>query len=297
LIRSMTGFGLGEAELDGLTVRVEIRSVNHRFLQARFRLPSEFADLEPRVDALVKKNLSRGAVTLTVNTTRSTAASAVTVDEDLAGRYLKLLTKTAKRYSIEDDLKLSDLVGLPGVVTTRPDSKSHLREGKVLLGAVGEAIERLLRMRETEGSHLEDDIRKQGKAIEKLRVRIEKRMPKVIRAHFEGMKKRADNLLATEPTGKNGGIERADLARELALLAERTDVSEEISRLDSHIGQVNAVLEKGGEVGRKLDFLVQELYREANTIGSKAGDAKVAHAVVELKTHIERVREQVQNVE
>ena len=288
----MTGFGLGELGARGLTVRAEIRSVNHRFLQVRYRLPSEFADLEPKVDALIKKRLSRGSVTLTVSVTRTAAPTAVVVDEEIAGRYLKLLSRTAKKLEIENDLKLSDLVLLPGVVGTSLDDRGHLQEGKVLLSAVTAAVGNLVEMREVEGRSLVADIEKQSKAIARLRARIAKRMPAVVVAHFTGLQKRAQDLL-----GGGNTIEPRDLARELALLAERTDVSEEISRLESHLDQLADVLAKGGEVGRKLDFLVQELYREANTIGSKCNDAQVSHAVVELKTHIERVREQVQNLE
>jgi uncharacterized protein (TIGR00255 family) len=288
----MTGFGLGEVEASGLVVRVEIRSVNHRFLQTRFRLPSEFADLEPKVDQLVKKKLSRGAVTLTVIVTRAASPSSVIVDEEVAARYKRLLSKASKNLKLENDLALSNLIALPGVISTQPDAKAHQRESKVLLGAVGQAIEKLVVMREAEGSSMQADIMRQVKVITRIRTLVEKRLPKVVKAHFDNMRKRAEDLL-----GGDSGLEGRDLARELALLAERSDVSEETSRLDSHLDQLHAILGKGGEVGRKLDFLVQELYREANTIGSKAGDAEVAHAVVELKTHIERIREQVQNIE
>ena len=292
MLRSMTGFGLGEAETPGLVVRVEIRSVNHRFLQTRFRLPSEFADLEPRVDQAVKKRLSRGAVTLTVIVNRAAAPTSVVVDEELAGRYMKLLARISSKLKLENDLKLSNLISLPGVISSQPDESAHQRESKLMMTAVENAITNLVAMRETEGASMETDLLRQAKAIAKLRASIQKRLPKVLQAHFDGMRKRAEELMQGEHT-----FEGRDLARELALLAERSDVSEELSRLDSHLEQLHSILGKGGEVGRKLDFLVQELYREANTIGSKAGDAKVAHAVVDLKTHIERIREQVQNVE
>lgn len=292
MIRSMTGFGLGEAEAKGLGVRTEIRTVNHRFLQARFRLPSEFADLEPRVDAELKKVLSRGAVTLTVHVMRAAAPAAVQVDGDVAKRYLSLLRKTGKELKVEDDLKLSHLAALPGVVSSTSDGRGHASEAKVVMSSVRAALANLVEMREVEGKSLEADLRKQAKAIATLRRKIDKRMPTVVATHLENMRQRAEKLL-----GDDAKIEATDLARELALLSEKTDVSEEISRLDSHLEQLDTVLTKGGEVGRKLDFLVQELYREANTIGSKASDAQVAHHVVDLKTHIERVREQVQNVE
>ena len=292
MIRSMTGFGLGEVQADGLTVRVEVRSVNHRFLQARYRLPAEFADLEPQVDQAVKQRLSRGAVTLTAIATRAAAPQTVQVDDAVAARYLELLGKTAATLGVENDIKLSHLVGLPGVVASQADGAAHEEESQVLLGAVGTALDHLVAMRAEEGQALEADIRKHMGAIAELRAVIEGRMPVVVQEHFEASRKRAEDLL-----GPDSKIDPKDLSRELAMLAERSDVAEEISRLDSHANQLDVILSKGGEVGRKLDFLVQELYREANTVGSKAGDAEVAHAVVELKTHIERVREQVQNME
>lgn len=292
MIRSMTGFGLGEATSDGLVVRTEIRSVNHRFLQTRFRLPPEFAELEPRVDAVLKKVLSRGSVSLTVNTSRESTPTAVKVDHDLAGRYVKLLRKTAKQLELEDDLQLSHVAALPGVVGSSGDARGHQREAKVVMTSVGLAIESLVAMRCVEGRSLEKDIKKHARVIAQLYTRVSKRMPRAVAAHHKAMRMRAAKLL-----GDGGQIKPSDLARELAILTEKTDVSEELSRLESHMDQLHKVLRAGGEVGRKLDFLVQELYREANTICSKAADAQVAHIVVDLKTHIERVREQVQNIE
>lgn len=292
MIRSMTGFGLGQVEADGLVVRVEVRSVNHRFLQTRFRLPSEFADLEPRVDQLVKKHLARGAVTLTVNVTRESAPTTAVIEEELAARYVELLGEMAVRLGLENDLELSDVASLPGVIVQREDEAAHEREAETLVGAVELALANLVEMRGTEGAAIEADLRANAAVIAELRGRVAARMPEVVQRHFEGMKRRAEALL-----GDGTRIDPEDLTRELAVLSERADVSEELSRLSSHLEHLDAVLAEGGEVGRKLDFLVQELYREANTIGSKAGDAEVAHAVVDLKTHIERVREQVQNVE
>jgi uncharacterized protein (TIGR00255 family) len=292
LIRSMTGFGLGEIQADGFSVRVELRTVNHRFLQARFRLPSEFSSLEPQVDKLVKKSLARGAVTLTVIVDRSQEQTAVKVDEQAAARYAHLIGDLAKNLGIKNDMSLSSLVGLPGVISTQSGESDHDTEAKCLLEAVQQALTNLVEMRSVEGAHLEADIRSQADAVGNLRVTVGERMPIVVQQHFDNMRQRAEDLMGREAT-----IDPKDLSRELAMLAEKSDVAEEVSRLDSHLEQLDKVLLSGGEVGRKLDFLVQELYREANTIGSKVGDAEVAHAVVELKTHIERIREQVQNVE
>lgn len=288
----MTGFGLGEAQAEGLAVRVELRSVNHRFLQARYRLPPEFADLEPKVDQALKKRLSRGSVTLTAVATRAAAPTTVRVDEEVARRYVELLRNMARQLSVDNDMALSTLVGLPGVIATQVNETAHETESKTLLAAVEASLENLVEMRVQEGGSMEADIRGHMAAIADLRGQIGERIPQVVQGHFDNLRKRAADLLGPDST-----VDPADLGRELAILAEKTDVAEEVSRLDSHLEQLDSILCAGGEVGRKLDFLVQELYREANTIGSKAGDAQVAHAVVELKTHIERVREQVQNIE
>ncbi len=288
----MTGFGLGEVQNGGFTVRVELRSVNHRFLQARFRLPSEFSSLEPKVDKLVKSQLNRGAVTLTVIVDRRSSDNTVNVDEEAAGRYAHLLGNLARSMGIENDMTISTLVGLPGVVSTQSAEQDRDQEDANLLDAVRAAIDALVQMRETEGANLEADIRAEAKEVAALRKTIGERMPLVVQQHFENMRQRAQDLI-----GEGANLDPKDLARELAMLAEKADVAEEVSRLDSHLEQLDAVLKKGGEVGRKLDFLIQELYREANTIGSKVGDAQVAHSVVNLKTHIERIREQVQNIE
>lgn len=292
MIRSMTGFGLAEAERDGLVVRVEVRSVNHRFLQVKLRLGGEFADLEPQIDALVRKRCARGAVTVATQVVRTPGASGLLVDEQVAARYVRELRTLAGRLEVSDDLGLAALAQLPGVVAATSDPKRHRREAKLVLEVVDAALERLSEMRRTEGRNLERELRKHLLAITRLRARIEKRMPSVVRQHHLALRKRVAELLDRATV-----VPAADLARELAVLADRMDVSEELARLDSHLSQLDSLLERGGEAGRRLDFLVQELFRETNTIGSKCNDAKVAHAVVELKTHIERIREQVQNVE
>lgn len=288
----MTGFGRAEIEEEGLSLCVELRSVNHRFLQLRHRLPSDFGELEPKLEALVKKRVVRGSVSTSVNLARAGAPGAITVDMEVARRYRQLLASTARELSLADDLSIASLVGLPGVVVTRPDERRHRRELAAIAKACESALEQLVATRAAEGKSLERDLRRNATAIRRLVARIEKRMPGVVRAHMQSLEKRVREL-----TGDASSVQPADLTRELALIADRTDVGEELARLASHLGQLEGVLDKGGAVGRQLDFLVQELHREANTIGSKCNDAEVAHLVVELKTHIERVREQVQNVE
>jgi len=288
----MTGFGSAALEHKGLSVRVEIRSVNHRHLQTKTRLPGELAFLESQVEAAVKKRLHRGSTTVYVGVKRVATSGTVSLDADLAERYQELLTKLAGRLGIARELRLEGLVQLPGVLGAASDLTLADAEVRLILRAVQEALDALIATRESEGASIGRDLARCAQAIERLRARIAQRMPGVVREHHKNLKRRVEDLL----DGRTA-VAEADLARELALLADRLDVDEELSRLASHLGQLRALLEKGGAVGRQLEFLSQEFFREANTIGSKCNDARVAHSVVELKTQIERLREQVQNVE
>lgn len=289
----MTGFGVGTGEAGTNSVRIEVRSVNHRFLQVKSRLPGEFTYLDPQIEAMLRKKLERGSVSLSVQTSKRTGADAVSVNVEVAERYMKLLAGVAKKTGAQGEIGLAELVQLPGVIGSTASEKDNEAAGKKLLKIATEAVTAMIEMREAEGASLEADLRKNAVGAAKVTARIEKRMPVVVREHHKALKKRVADLMS----GTSGKIGESDLARELALIAERLDVAEELSRLESHIEQFDKVLTKGGAVGRRLDFLVQELQREANTIGSKCNDAQVAHAVVELKTLIERIREQIQNVE
>ncbi len=240
----------------------------------------------------MRKKLERGAVSLSVQASRTANAESVSINVDVVQRYAKLLAGVSKKTGISGELGLAELVQLPGVIGTATSETDTDVAAKKLLKIAGESVAAMIEMREAEGAALESDLRKNAAAATKVAARIEKRMPIVVREHHKSLKKRVADLL-----GSSSKVGDSDLARELALLAERLDVSEELTRLESHLEQFEKVLAKGGAVGRRLDFLVQELQREANTIGSKCNDAQVAHAVVELKTLIERVREQIQNVE
>lgn len=290
-LRSMTGFGAGTCSEADVHVRVEVRTVNHRYLQLKVKLPPDLAALESDVEAAVRKALERGAVTLSV-AVEAGATSAVRIDRELARRYLGELEALGKELALAGRPSLDTLLALPGVVGTEADSGLREREARLVRNAVRDALADLVVMREREGEALGADLRANAAAVTKEAARIGKRMPKVVREHHKKLQQRLQELL-----GGQTKIAASELPRELALLADRMDVSEELARLTSHLEQWDELLEKGGAVGRQLDFLVQEMLREANTIGSKCNDAEVAHSVVEVKTRIERLREQVQNLE
>ncbi len=289
MLRSMTGFGAAAGEAGGREVRVEVRAVNHRHLQVKSRLPSELFGLEAEVEARVKKRLSRGAVSVSVSVARRPAGEAG-IDIEAALRYRDTLSQLAQRFGA-GGVPLEAVLGLPGVLAAAPDELGD-EEAAAVLRLLERALVELERMRAAEGAAIEADLKRNADAIAKLVARVEKRMPRVVRTHHEALKKRVAELM-----GDAAAADPKDLAREIALLADRLDVSEEIARLKSHMEQLKAFLGKGGDLGRPLDFLVQEIFREANTIGAKCNDAPVAHLVVDLKTRIERLREQVQNVE
>jgi len=287
VIRSMTGFGLAEVSQGTFTARVELRSVNHRFLQTKIRVPQEHAELEAKIEALLKKSLIRGAITLSVRVERALGVKDVSVNAAVARRY----QEEFRRLGAGDELTKGELAQLPGVVSLSAEEGSRTKESAAILKAARAALKELLRTREEEGESLGRDLEKNLSAVDKLRARIEKRMPGVVKARQADLHRRI-NLLMKE----HGPVE-GDLAREISIMADKLDVSEEVVRLQSHAERMSAQLNKGGELGRQLDFLVQEMFREGNTIGSKCNDAKVAHMVVDMKTHIERMREQVQNIE
>jgi uncharacterized protein (TIGR00255 family) len=282
-MRSMTGFGAAQRSEGHLTLRAEVRAVNHKFLQLKLRLPSELA---------VRGRLERGSVSVNVTSHGAAELSPIELNLTVAKRYKALLSRLAKEIGVERDIRLDDFAQLPGVFTAEPDSRALQRGRKALLAVVASALDALEEMREREGQALAKDLAKHGAAIERIVAAIQARMPAVVKAHQENLKRRVAELI-----GEKGAVSPLDLAREVALLADRLDVSEEVSRLESHLSQLAVLVKKPGSVGRQLEFLVQEFLREANTIGSKCNDARVAHDVIELKTSIERLREQVQNVE
>jgi len=293
MLRSMTGFGASASEARaGTQLSVEIRSVNHRHLALKTRLAETLSALEPEVEQRVRAKCERGAITVNLSSERGPHAPPARVDHALARRYRDELLALARELELPPALSLDALLALPGVLSETESAEDERELGAAALALVDQALERMLAMRATEGRALAADLRKNAQALAKLVTRIEKRMPGVVRAQRAALAKRVQELL-----GKKAELGDADLAREIALLADKLDVSEEITRLASHLEQLESFVAKGGRVGRQLDFLVQEIFREVNTIGSKCSDATVAHWVVEAKSHVERLREQVQNVE
>ena len=299
-LHSMTGFGAARAERtlpDGstLSIVVEIKTVNHRHLQTKVRLPIGFSSMESPVERAVRARLSRGAVQVSVELTRSGGGAAVRVDEQAVARYLAIQDSLLDQAEgLGRIASVSELLGLPGVIVQERSSHGGPRpdeEQGAVLAVVEEALDALVAMRAVEGEAMGVDVARSGEQIAGLVARVGERMSGAAERHRTRLLDRVRELAG------DTSISETDLAREVALLAERLDISEELTRLESHLDQLRSVLEGGGAVGRQLDFLAQEFFREANTVGSKCNDADVAHLVVDLKTHVERLREQVQNIE
>ena len=292
-LRSMTGYGRGAASQDGLHVEVEISSVNRKQLDVLVNLPSALRLLESRVQDELAKELARGRVVVevAVRGSDSVRRKAIRVNEELADAYLKELRPAAKRLKLKDDLSAHLLLTLPGVLHHESIEEDVHRIWPILHRALKQAIFELLKMRSREGAALAKDLGVRLGRMKKELQAILKRAPQVAGRYRESLLAR----LKTAGLDLAGDDER--LLRELVLFAEKSDITEETTRLDSHIKQAVDLLQSKDPSGKPLDFLAQEMYREINTIGSKANDAHIARHVVNFKTELERLREQAQNVE
>lgn len=292
-LRSMTGHGRGTASASGILVSVEVSSVNRKQLDVSIGLPRSLSALEPRVQEEVQKWLSRGRVTGEVDVQLSAAArrEAVCVDAELAGAYLGELRRAAKKLRLDDDFRGSALLSLPDVVRYEQPVASSDEAWPLVEKALKQALERLLKMREREGKALQKDMAGRLSGISSTVGRIRRFAPMVSTRYAEKLHARLREAGFLAETGD----ER--LLKEVALFADRSDITEEMTRLESHVAQAHKLMESSDPVGRSLDFLVQEMFREANTIGSKANDGDIVKEVVGLKAEVERIREQVQNIE
>jgi uncharacterized protein (TIGR00255 family) len=299
MIHSMTGFGRSRFEVAGRAFDIEIRSVNHRHIDMRVRMPRFLAEGESLVKSMIQKGLGRGKVDVVIapasQSAELSAASMVQVDEALADRYLAAARSLARRGELKTELDISTLMTLPGVTKLAEVSVEPEELEEVLRTGVQEALDALVEMRALEGEGLSREILGRLDVIENLVEGLSDRAGQVLEAAKERLRKRTEQIRQ-----ETGLLDEARLHQEIVIAADRLDITEELVRLRSHVEQFRGVLggtREEGPVGRRLDFLLQEFGREANTVGSKGSDASIAHQVVELKSEIERIREQVQNIE
>ncbi|MBC8186650.1 MAG: YicC family protein [Proteobacteria bacterium] len=295
MIYSMAGFGRARREVDGLGLEVEVRSVNHRHLDLRIRLPRVLADEESAIKKRIGVGLSRGKVDVTVSLTMTAAAPILEIDEGIATQYVEASKLLRERHSLGDPIDVASLMSLPGV--TRVIEAEVEAEGLVAhLGeAIDEALAEMVAMRAAEGESLAAELDGRLARVEELAADFRSRSDEVVVVARQRLEKRAEQIKRDV-----GLLDEARLHQEIVIAADRLDITEELVRLQSHVTQFRETVNSAGlgqPVGRRLDFLLQELGRETNTVGSKANDAPLAQDVVELKTELERIREQVQNIE
>ncbi|MCA9133923.1 MAG: YicC family protein [Planctomycetales bacterium] len=297
VLLSMTGQGQGRRQFGPAEVSAEVRAVNNRHLKVHMRTSDALGTLEPRIEALVRTALRRGSLQLNVQLSGGEFESRYQLQEAVIAGYLEQCQKLTGKMGLDAGVTLRDLLPLPGVVAENRSlgGTEQLPPGLVeaVLEAVTEALTCLNGMRKTEGQSMADELQRQLSCLVALTEEIEQRAPAVVEAYRVRLSGQLSKALAEV----GGQLQEADLVREVLIMADKADIREELVRLKSHFAQFRSLLAAEESQGRKLDFLIQELFRESNTIGAKAGDAHIAQRVVDIKTIIEQMRELVQNVE
>jgi len=292
MVLSMTGFGRGEAEDARRKINVEVKAVNHRYLDIHLHMPRCMSMLEEDARKQIQQAVTRGRLDVTVGYENKVQDPiAVSVNEPVANAYQKAFQELAEKFDMEDKPDLATLAGIEDIFTVTGAEEDEDALRALLTSALDLALQALTRMREKEGQFLMEDLRNRSVVILKMVDAIEDRSPLVVEEYRRKLEQRLKDLLSSSD------LEETRFNTEVAYFADRSSITEEIIRLRSHIGQLQQILKTGGPIGRKLDFLMQEMNREANTIGSKASDLFITRQVVSLKSEMEKIREQVQNLE
>ncbi len=297
MIRSMTGFGRGEYADEVSKVTVEMRSVNHRYLDIFVKMPRKYAFAEEAVKAAAKERLHRGKVEINVTVDNiGQSDSDVVLDKELAAKYYAALTELSETFEVGEltSPSLSLLAKMPDVIRTTAAEEDEDAVKARLLGAVSKALDDFCSMREAEGAKLAADLAARADVVSDIRSRIEVRAPEIEKEYAAKFKARVEEIL-------DGvyAVPEERVALEAAIFADKANITEELVRLDSHVSQLRGFLAADGSeaIGKKIDFLIQEMNREANTIGSKSNDKEITSMMLDLKAEIEKIREQVQNIE
>ncbi len=292
MIRSMTGFGRAQASVEGYNITVEIRSVNHRYFEFYAKIPRTYAFLEEKVKSTLSGGISRGKVECSVQIEATADESVVvTVNEPLARGYVNAIDSISEMFGINNDISAMSVARFSDVLSI---SKAPVDEDALwekVEPVVKAALEGFISMRETEGAKLKADVLSRAETILNNVAYIEERSPETVKQYSEKLLERMRNVL------EDVQVDEARILTEAAIYADKIAVAEETVRLRSHIEQLDNMLNSNEAIGRKLDFLVQEINREANTIGSKAQDVDIARRVIDIKAEVEKIREQIQNIE
>ena len=293
MLISMTGFGRAECQDGDYSYKAEIRSVNNRFIEINTRIPKAFLDMEISLKKLIKSHCARGSINIIITLANSNDGSGewdVKPNLPLATQYVKALKEIQTSLGLQGQVHIDSVVGLRDVFKIEPVSIDPAKES-LLLNIAESALASLQKMREEEGAHLQKDLAERIDSIEKHAAQIEKRQPAVIQEYKNRLKEKTKLL--------NDGItvDEPRLAQETAILADRCDITEEITRLSSHLIQFRKLFDSTEPIGRKLEFITQEINREVNTMGSKSSDTEMANLVIEIKSTLEKIREQLANIE
>lgn len=292
MIRSMTGYGQASLTKGNELLRIEMKSVNHRHSEVQFRMPREWNKWEDRLRKLLLQVIARGRVEFfAVSELVQSAAVESCIDWEKAASYVSAAQQLGERFGIPSALSVQDLLQLPDLLQDSDSSTGDLLTEEELLALVQDALDMLIQMRDREGQHLAADMAMRMQGFKELYEAALLRAPEVATIYRKKLQARLDEWLSGVP------IDEERLNAEVAIFADRTNIDEELVRLASHQQQWQLIVAEGGPVGRKLDFLLQEMNREVNTIGSKANDADLIIIVVQMKTELEKIREQVQNIE
>lgn len=294
MICSMTGFGQACSEVDGVVYTVEIRSVNNRYFKAQVRMPDMAAYLEGEIERVHRDAIHRGTVNFSLRMKNVSGKALFDIDENTLKAYIQRLKDLLPAGDGHSRIDLASMLSLPGIVQPVIPDEAHMQKMReVILSLTEEALEQLKQSRCEEGKTVTVDLLANLDLIANRLKAIGERVSVVVQDYHQRLKDRVDQLLAKAQLK----MDEAQLAREVAIYAERSDIAEEVSRLGAHLAQFRDCCEKGGPVGRRLDFITQEMLREANTIGSKSSDTTINQSVIEIKCAIDRIKEQVQNVE
>jgi len=292
MIKSMTGFGRGKSQTDGMECLVEIKTVNHRYSDVYIKIPRQISFLEDKVREVVSKSVSRGKADVFISFDDfSEDSKSILIDESLANAYVNTVRQLKEKYSLQDDISVSLIARFPDVLKVEKVEQDEEKIWKLLSEALDSAINSLISMRQIEGEGLKNSILEKTDFIENIVKEIGIRAPEVVKEYKCKLENRIKEMMEQQVIDENR------MATEMAIFADRCSIDEELVRLSSHINQLRETLRTGDSVGRKLDFLIQEMNREINTIGSKANDLSITKFVVEIKSELEKIREQIQNIE
>lgn len=292
MVKSMTGFGRAVKELDGYVIAVELKSVNHRYFEFSSRCPRQYGFIEDKLKSFINSRVSRGKVECFVSIDALNTESAdVAVNNTLASAYVKALKEISSTYDLKEDFGASTVARFPDVLVVKKADEDEEKIWNMVKSVAEEAVNRFIEMRSVEGKKMYDDVYSRSQFILDTVSFIEERSPETVQEYNDKLVERVHELLGDVT------LDEGRILQEVAIYADKVAVAEETVRLRSHIDQLRKFLDSDEAVGRKMDFLVQEINRETNTIGSKCNDVAIARKVVDIKAEIEKIREQIQNIE